>query len=579
MDDAATHTTNVLQFVATAAAQDTAAGSSVVITTVRTVAGVPPANPDTLTLSLYNDAGALIDSRALDTTAASQTNTFFFTATGASGGANRAGTVEIAIRATRTSVGTYDIETDATPNTAPATFDSHLDRGWIRGTTTATTVLSNVALGGAKSIPAQYDESLFARTTLGAALYVARALTVAISLSTPALSGATNSATSGNFDASFANVADNRFPAASTVANTSLTVPNATLTAQPATVLTATNDSITVDPRLTASHHFQVDDNTFATAKNDTSKAMLATQSGFLATRLVTARTAAGVNALTLSQTLTPVGPGTAVGPTSSATATRDTQAGWSDLLAWTSSKPGGAWNKTISVTAPADIVGATYVVAGTDALTLLAPDPRLRVVVGAGPYGAAADSDHWTPGIALLVGLAVVNSETRMVLTPDATPTPGILVGRFNQTFGRAEYLDSDLTWKATSGATIHRWPLAASAGDAQTWVAVFANTTGFSTADLFFIGCASVGGTPYSGPAAIGVAGAFNPHSTGGDAVTPADITAIANAVWDELTAEARASGSYGQLVKDRIDVAVSTRATPGQITVRDTAQTDIA
>ena len=41
-------------------------------------------------------------------------------------------------------------------------------------------------------------------------------------------------------------------------------------------------------------------------------------------------------------------------------------------------------------------------------------------------------------------------------------------------------------------------------------------------------------------------------------------------AAAVWDELTATARAVGSYGQLLKDRIDAAISSRLASGNVTV---------
>ncbi len=253
LDDTATHATNVMQWVVQAAVQDTPAGSAVTITTTRTTAGVPPNDPTSLTLSLRDDAGTLIKSFALNLTSSSQVSTFHFTNNGDSGGAARAGTVEIALRASCTNAPSYDVETDGSPNTPPATFDSHLDRGWIRGTTSSTQALSNVALGGAKNTPAAYDESLFVRTTLGAVLYVARALTVTVTEATPVLSGATNSATSGNFDRTFSNVVDNRFITSLQTVLTTVAVPNATLTGQPDFTVTNTHDSLSLDPRLTVS--------------------------------------------------------------------------------------------------------------------------------------------------------------------------------------------------------------------------------------------------------------------------------------------------------------------------------------
>jgi len=64
------------------------------------------------------------------------------------------------------------------------------------------------------------------------------------------------------------------------------------------------------------------------------------------------------------------------------------------------------------------------------------------------------------------------------------------------------------------------------------------------------------------------------------GGEApVTPADIAAIANAVWDEMTAESRLAGSYGATVAARLDAAVSSRSTPADVTAaRDVVTTAV-
>lgn len=49
---------------------------------------------------------------------------------------------------------------------------------------------------------------------------------------------------------------------------------------------------------------------------------------------------------------------------------------------------------------------------------------------------------------------------------------------------------------------------------------------------------------------------------------ALTAADKAAIVNLLWDELTSEARTAGSYGQLLKDNLNAAVSSRAIPGDL-----------
>lgn len=49
---------------------------------------------------------------------------------------------------------------------------------------------------------------------------------------------------------------------------------------------------------------------------------------------------------------------------------------------------------------------------------------------------------------------------------------------------------------------------------------------------------------------------------------ALTAADKAAIVNLVYDELTAEARTAGSFGQLLKDNLNATVSSRAIPGDL-----------
>jgi hypothetical protein len=125
------------EWVATAAVQDTAAGAAVVTTITTTAVGTgPPVPPDTLTLTYHNSAGAVIRTVALAVGAASQTDTFSFTATGLPAGAARSGTVEVALRATVTSstpTNNYDYGTHAAPRTPPSTFTGTFDQGWVRG--------------------------------------------------------------------------------------------------------------------------------------------------------------------------------------------------------------------------------------------------------------------------------------------------------------------------------------------------------------------------------------------------------------------------------------------------------------
>jgi len=48
--------------------------------------------------------------------------------------------------------------------------------------------------------------------------------------------------------------------------------------------------------------------------------------------------------------------------------------------------------------------------------------------------------------------------------------------------------------------------------------------------------------------------------------DALAADAIAEIVNAVWDELTSEGRVAGSYGQLLKDNLNAAITSRAAPG-------------
>jgi len=518
-------------WVGAAAVENTAAGSSVVVTVTRTDVGVaPPGDPDAFTLGYYTDDNTLIQSVLLITTAASQTDTFFFTDTGFTGGATRCGTVEIRLRATKTSGGpaaTYDTETDGSPNTPPTTFTTtQLDRGWIRGTTTLTQVVSNVSVGGAKTEPAQYDESLFVRTTAGAVSYVARTVTVASSVGS--LSSATNSTATTIRDASFAAVVDSRFAAASTVVSWTVTPSNAALTGLPFTVFTTvTADTITVDPRLTVTHLLQVDDNNIGTpplAKNSLTGQRLTTQIGYTDTNFRAARgtrvgnaITQGVNGLGFSVSLQDAAGATTPLTRTATTSTQGGETGWgAGFLQWTSQLPGGAWTKTVTLNASVTDLTNAYLLNPTVSYTLLAVDPNFIVIVGGGPAGG--EDNHLSPGSTLLIGMVMMDTSNSKLLTPDATPAPAVVVARFNQSLGRPEYLKADLSWASLGGgATAYPHPLTASAGDPWTFVKTFSMpVTTWTTADLFLIGVAYIGGTPYNRASFTPVLSpAANPHS----------------------------------------------------------------
>lgn len=488
---------------ATAATQDTAAGSSVVITTTETAAGAsPPVVGDVLTLSVYNTSGTLIRAFTLTPGAASQTSTFFFTDTGATGGASRCGTVMIDIRAienTGSPTDDYDYETDGTPSTAPTTFTATVvDRGYIRGTTTSTTTLSNASLGGAKPSPFAFPDSIFVRTILGASSYVSRTVTHAVGA---VRSGVSNSATQ-TFDTTFSGTSastgrvNNGFLAAATVLSSSVTPQNDATTGQPFTVLTPTNDSATFDPRTTRSPLFQLDDNTFGTPptiKHMATQRRTNAQQGFLGSRTTNAR-GEGQNGITYSVTLTPRKPGTAVTQTGLVTVTQGGETGWApSLLAWSSSLPGGIWDKDRPITAPADITGATYAVqaAGTSTeYTLVSKNPDYDARVNVNHTSALAGR-HFNAGMVITaVGYMVDTSTQKRVAAAlmesvkftlvRANPSDVSGLSNTFQFFNGTTWVD----W--TSGTAQTTFTATASPADAQTFEYQFTDTTAFGQRDF---------------------------------------------------------------------------------------------
>jgi hypothetical protein len=485
-------------WTATAAVQDTAAGSSVVITVAESVTGtVFGNNPDALTLDVYIDNGAtLVHSFALATAPGStphapQTATLFFTDTGLTGGALRAGTLRMRIHAVNTTGGvggTYNMDTDLTNNTPETGFTvSQHDQGWVRGTTTAVTTLNAASYA--------YPDTITATTTLGAAPY--KSYTVSTKLG--ALAAVASAASTTTVFTTAQGVTDNRFPASSNTDATVTTVPNAALVAIPWTVLTMTEASATVDPRLTFTFMHQDNDASFGTPplSKDVGAQRLTSNLAFLNAR-VTNAAGTGINGLTWNAVLQDAGALVVANTHTFISATEGGEAGWgSAFFSWSDQLPTGIWNKTDTITAPAGAVGLES--GNIFAYVLTASNPNYRMLVGAGPATAATDARHFTPGLPLLVGMVVFDTNSNVTLVLDANPVPSIAIGRFNLTYGRAEYLTADgVTWAAATGATIYYFPLTVSPGDPNAWTAFFASTDTWSVSDLFVVGKCTIGGVP---------------------------------------------------------------------------------
>ncbi len=277
--------------------------------------------------------------------------------------------------------------------------------------------------------------------------------------------------------------------------------------------------ALTVDPRLTITDLMQSNSATFGTPPmvKNAGRGRITADLAFLSSRFVNS-IGNGINGITHTITLADAGNLVAARvATGVVTATQGTEAGWgSTFLAWSDSLPGGTWNKTLNVTAPASMDDA-HIVGRTSAYSLLAANPNFRIIVAAGPY--LAEDDHVHPGSTLLVGCAVVDLSTFKLTSPDVSPAPSILVGRFNQTLNRPEYLKADGTWaNAGAGAVLYNHALTVSTGDPQTFTTTFVtDTVNWTTADLFYVVLLYVNGTPYSAPASTPVlSSAANGHAS---------------------------------------------------------------
>lgn len=284
------------------------------------------------------------------------------------------------------------------------------------------------------------------------------------------------------------------------------------------------DDAWTADPRLTVYHLMLLNDNSYAnppTSEDTIPKNRLVTDLAFVAARVRNAN-AVGQNSIVWTRSLRDSAQLVAeVFGDAITTGTHGGEAGWDSTGgttpgAWSASLPGGGWVHKRTITSPTGATGADMLINSSETFTLFASDPSLRPVVGGGAYGATADKDHWHPGDALLVGLALINTATGKILAPD-TGTATMYIGRFNQTLGRAEYLAADLTWMVLSTTVAaYAWPLTASAGDPNVFIKVFTatDTAGFSMEDLHLVGNCKFNSTPYSGPGYTPTVGTANGH-----------------------------------------------------------------
>jgi hypothetical protein len=487
---------------ATAAVQDTLAGADVIVTIVHSVSGTgQPLVSDVVELSLRLDNTAtIVRTFNLTPTTGTQQVTFSFTADGTSSGAARAGTVRMRLRVVKnTGLGTdqYDVTSDngqfgsAANSYFSLSTGPTFNWGYLRGTTTGTTTLP-----GAGTLA--YGDTLTATTVLGAAPYDGPAVTVTL---TP-LAGVNSATSSTNTFTTALGSVDNRFAAAASSLSTVTSFPNASLTSLPWTTATMTETTRTVDPRLTFTHLLQLNDNAYGTppsSKNVASGQRLTSDLGFISARVTNAN-GTGVNGITWTMSLQDAGALVTALTTSTTSSTQGGQVGWSgSLLAWSNALPGGTWNKTCTITAPAGATGLGT--ATTTTYTLVAANPNLRLICGGGPALAIADTKHFVAGQDFLAGLVVFNTSTLVTVALDASPAPSAFLGRLNLATGQAEYLAADgITWTPATGGTVYAHLLTVSPTDANVYTLSFsaAQTATWGVADVFVVGKAYVGGVP---------------------------------------------------------------------------------
>lgn len=446
--------------------------------------------------------------------------TFFGTSDGTQTGSPRAGVVRLYLRHIKdnaaVSTANYDVDSDGTFTTLPAGATGIADQGCLRSNAIVSALsVSAYPAGATFAYPDTITLSATHTQRFGDTNVETARLDLTDSSDVQFIAGSSAEATTTTFSQNFS-VSDT-FPAsAANYGSRFLPIGNAGFVPTSGAILwtkfvasgvTQDGNNVkrsifyAVDPRVTCTHHFQVDDDVFGVAKDDTSKQMLSTQSGFIWTIFKNAR-GEGQDGLTITQTLDPQAPGTTVGPTSSSTSTQDSQAGVSGRIDWTASKPGGSWDKTVDITAPAAIDANTHLVSATDTLTMLNVDPRVRLVVSLLPSATGTEGRHLQPGDDMQAVATFYNGETHKRIAPDAG-TVKLFLARWNIELSRFEYLESDgATWTNWSGSTTVAATVAMTdAGDGVTFTTPFTSTSGWTALDIVAIAVTGkVGGTPYS-------------------------------------------------------------------------------
>lgn len=477
---------------------DYAPGQTILLTVYQSFSGVgAPPEAESLQVRLVDVlSGTTIRTITCNTTLIEQTFNIALTSDGTPTGSPRNGMLEIVLRATRTTIPTYDGESDGSPNSSM----SSSKRGWIRSTT-AVSLASNLA-------SAAYAETISLTGTLSHPLFSSQPLTIALGPS----SGASNSATNGHVR----NIpVSSVFPAGVNTYTPSLTPPTIAFAGVPYFSVTSTTaPSVTVDPRLTVDLHFQVDNDVYDPAGHRMEQSMLTAESGFLFPKITNAK-GAPVSGVVGTQTLDPLKPGTTIGPVGFTTGADGVGL---PKLDWAASKPGGQWDWTVAVSTPSGYT-ASYLIGENDSVVMLAPYPNYAVICGG---GSTVQGRHFCQGDDLFLGAGLINGTTGQLL--NTSGNPNVIIARFTDT-GLVEYLDNTYSWNILSGSEnayghiLYPATTYIPGADSRVWLLLLPASIGIDwgqKAISLLYEMMDEAGTPYLGQVSLFVSAGKNKHDS---------------------------------------------------------------
>lgn len=489
-----------------------------------------PARPNAVTVTLKNGAGGVVRQFSLDVALTSWTLNLALTTDGLPGSPAAAGTLEIDIRATRTSIGTYDASSDAR-GTQAAPGNVLRDRWWQRAPTTVVRTLGRgstmAAFPGALG---QFRDQVWIAATFGHPVYRPPTdptiYTVRVDNGAQYGNGAglPHSTTTATPSPVSLYTLDNARPAARVPVRTIMSVPTHPASGQAYVQTTDTESVVDMDPRLTVIPLVQHNDKVFGTPPLSKHRSMrrLTSDLTFLGARVVGSR-GDGMNDVQLTRQLYDrdqlvAGPASGVKTHTAITATVNGEDGWvPSFMVWDASGnlPLGPW-----------LVRNTSSTAGVNGLltpldteyTLGAPDPNLVCVVGGGPGTPTSDSRHFVPGEPFVIAMAVFDKRTRTMRPVDAG-TARVLAARLSLSTGQAEILQADgVTWLAghiDGNAAYH--DVAETFPGSRVYSRVLGSdlTATWTTSDVILLGEAEVNGVPVTNFHKEVTVGGINNHT----------------------------------------------------------------